>query len=813
MKIVKPMVVSFTFRPLLMLGEQRLCVTGMVGFSLAEGSRRLIADTKLWAAIGETIDGIIDEGLPKPCGEVLVHGRCHTPGGRKFPVSSARLRVAPLEPDDRRTVDKKLAVFGDRFWRKGTFGSTMTEPAPFSEMPLGWARAFGGEAYPKNPYGRGIDPGEGTEEIPLPNVEAMSALISSPSERPEPAGFGPLEMGWPHRQSKAGTYDARWLEEDFPGYARDTDPVFFCTAPPDQRIAGFFRGDEEYVLENMHPSRPRIQGCLPGVAARILLRRKGRRDVEDVSLKVDTLVFLPGKEIGIVVFRGTTIVLDDEAADIDHALAACEEPGEPRSVEHYARALDRRLDKDQSPKLALYEDDLVPPFAVGVNLVAIDAPEDVLGSTTADRERVLEEARQEVAKAGPELAAPETEPEPEPPKFGRGPPVLKAAQLVETLRIASIESDPDIEKRMEDLRQEDSDALGSYRESVHFLRPRRPLDDAESARARATVTEMRAAGASFASIDCTRYDLSGLDLSGRDFGEGLLEAANLTDANFAGANLSSAVLAHATLKSTHFDSATLAGANLGATVMEGASFAGANLRNAIFVRAKLLSVCFRDADLSGTEWLQAELGAVDFEGAVAGALTFLPGHDLSRCRFARAKIDKSVFLETKLDGVAFGQASLDSATLMTASARGADFRQASMKKLTAVEGCSFEGASFEGADLTGAVIRGANLRGANFEGACLEGANLGECDLTGAKLSGVQAKELNMARSNLTDATLRGANLMEAMLQKTTLLGADLSKTNLFLANLSLARLGTGTKVTGANLKRALMVPKARKST
>ncbi|HEX3343078.1 MAG TPA: pentapeptide repeat-containing protein, partial [Polyangiaceae bacterium] len=60
---------------------------------------------------------------------------------------------------------------------------------------------------------------------------------------------------------------------------------------------------------------------------------------------------------------------------------------------------------------------------------------------------------------------------------------------------------------------------------------------------------------------------------------------------------------------------------------------------------------------------------------------------------------------------------------------------------------------------------------------------------------------------------LRGANLMEAKLQKTTLHGADLSKTNLFLANLSQARLGTSTNIAGANLKRALMLPRARKET
>ncbi len=54
---------------------------------------------------------------------------------------------------------------------------------------------------------------------------------------------------------------------------------------------------------------------------------------------------------------------------------------------------------------------------------------------------------------------------------------------------------------------------------------------------------------------------------------------------------------------------------------------------------------------------------------------------------------------------------------------------------------------------------------------------------------------------------------MEAMLQKAKLHGADLSKTNLFGANLGMIRVDGATNVKGANLKRALMLPKAKKPT
>jgi len=78
---------------------------------------------------------------------VLVFGSCHAPEGRPVPLSYARVRVAPTEPDPQRTVDKKLFVFGDRYWKDGVLGKSMTDPIPFTTMPLGWERAFGGETW------------------------------------------------------------------------------------------------------------------------------------------------------------------------------------------------------------------------------------------------------------------------------------------------------------------------------------------------------------------------------------------------------------------------------------------------------------------------------------------------------------------------------------------------------------------------------------------------------------------------------------------------------------------------------------------
>jgi uncharacterized protein YjbI with pentapeptide repeats len=907
MKIVKPMAVSFSFRTFLVVQKQELCVTSLVGFALGAGAPRLVSEIVLWPAIGEATGGVVDEGLPKARGEVLVHGSCHTPGGVPLPATMVRVCIARADapPEQPALVDKKLAVFGDRYWagtavRAGTTeriptSSKATEPVPFTEMPLGWERAFGGPSYAKNPLGRGIDridAGDGSERVPLPNVELVTSLVSSSSQHPEPAGLGPLDLSWPQRQSQAGTYGRKWLEEDFPGFAPDTNPAFFSTAQPDQRIDGFFRGDEEYVLENLHPTHSVLRGRLPGAAARVLVRRKGSQDVEDVRMTLDTLVLLPDREIGILVFRGLTPIVEDDASDIAVALAACEDLDAPRPIEHYVAALDGRLDKDESPLLALNEDDLVPSFAAGSGLAELIGKfED---PTALIRERTLKRVRQQLVEEGvedPDAALAkamerspleqrlERLPDPTDPKdlaeyagalevleayaenkidearqtadklldearqeglslpeaatqegesaTGTGPPTPQTPQTLELFRQAGMEPDPSLVKK---LQQTDAMELATYRESAHYMPPARRLDGDARDRARHAVTELRAQGQSFAARDWTRFDLSALDLDKADLRQTLLEGADLTKTNLAGADLAGAVLAHAALTGTCLDGATLEGTNLGATVVDGASFAGANLRKAVFARSQLVSASFKGADVTDADWLEANLGTVDFEAAIAPETTFLPQmkmdlpkkdapkedpvpSDLTRCRFPGAKLKKANFLYAKLDGVDFAGADLELVTFLSVSADGANFRGASLRSLHAVMGCSFVGASFEGADLTGAFLRGANLRGANFEGARLEGADLSECDLTGANLSEAQAKQILLMRADLTNANLLGANLMEAMMQKSKWHGADLSKTNLFAANLGLIRLDTATKVHGANLKRALMLPKARKTT
>jgi uncharacterized protein YjbI with pentapeptide repeats len=828
MKLVKPMALSFTCRPLLLLGRQRFAVTSLVGFSLAKGPARLISEVELWPAIGKATTGLVDEGLPKSRGEALLFGSCHAPGGKPLTASSVRMQLGP--------IDKRLAVIGDRYWQDSAWKTPTTDPEPFTEMPLGWERAFGGPEYAKNPLGRGI--AEDGGKVALPNVEPARGMLTARSERPEPAGFGPLDLGWPQRIQLAGTYDAAWLEKGFPGYARDTDPAFFSMAPVDQRIAGFFVGNETYTLENVHPSRPKITGVLPGVAARTFLRGRGK-DFAEVKTRLETVVFLPGLEMGILVFRGTADIEEDDAADITHVFAACEDAATPRDGAHYRSAFERRIDKDESPLLALQEDDMLPAFAKGTGLdsflEALDSKvDDGSGAVRADVEGKVREqltkhgidAEKALVKARAEAAAP-----PGMPSIARLDELAKIPALLApgglsalqtTLAAAAEETKAHGEKATADAtartaslpkrepapagppKPQAPEVLATMERSGKNADPAmiaklRELDEASMAAYRQTAHYQDAGEGN---------DLSGRSMAGEDLRGALLPNANLTRTDLTKANLEDALLAHGILSDTRFEGAKLARANLGSALVDGARFDGADLTKAVLARAKLASASFRDANLTAIDLLEAVLGAVDFEGATMPALSFLRGQDLSRCRFARARLHKANFLVVKLDGVDFSEAILELVTFVTVSANDASFRGADLTKVHAVSGCSFRNACFDGANLTRAFLRGADLRGASFVGANLTGADLSECNLTGAKLSRVSARGAKFVRADLTGADIQDSDLMEAMLQKSTLKGANLSRANLFSANLGQIRLDTGTQVKDANLKRALLLPK-----
>jgi hypothetical protein len=132
MKVIKPLRLGVLTKPFEKDLNYYLSIS-LVAFFPFDNPDRLLPDVALWKLVGEVLgaEAAVDELMPKPKAELLVAGSAFPPNA---PQPHCRVRVAMAD------VDRSLYVFGDRFWRT----TSPTDPVPFSEMPLTWAKAFGG---------------------------------------------------------------------------------------------------------------------------------------------------------------------------------------------------------------------------------------------------------------------------------------------------------------------------------------------------------------------------------------------------------------------------------------------------------------------------------------------------------------------------------------------------------------------------------------------------------------------------------------------------------------------------------------------
>ncbi len=353
MKTYKPKQYGFGIKAFGMAGKTWLTTTIPVFFDLAN-PEAILTEQEMWSVLPEQLgkDTTPDMGFPKSCGELLVTGSCFT--GEKVDVLATEVQVQIG------TLNKKLHVYGDREWSSS---GIPTRPKAFTEIALNWQNSYGGENYLKNPRGKGYSHATSLEErtyLPLPNIENPAKLIGSVSDRPDPACFAPMDLMWPQRFDKCGTYDKSWLEERWPWFPDDFNPQFFNTAPTDQWIDGFFQGEESIELINMHPQFSSIRSRLPGQRPRCFVTRRKelKPDAEtefvEVHHQIDTVWLFPSVLRGVVFYRGTLEVLDDEYGDIERIYVAAEKMSDtPKSIEHYyeeqKKFWDRTVDIDLAP--------------------------------------------------------------------------------------------------------------------------------------------------------------------------------------------------------------------------------------------------------------------------------------------------------------------------------------------------------------------------------------------------------------------------------------------------------------------------------
>ncbi|MDB5990460.1 MAG: putative exported protein [Herbaspirillum sp.] len=158
--------------------------------------------------------------------------------------------------------------------------------------------------------------------------------------------FEALPATSPQRTSLLGSFNQQWLKKTWPHLPLDTAAAYFHSAPPDQRMAGFFKGDEAIEIANMHPQHALLCSALPQLRARCFVNRLN--DAAEVFSEIETCAetvwLFPEQACGIVLYRGVTGISDSEADDVLHVMAQWERMDEaPQTFDYYRDFFARQL--------------------------------------------------------------------------------------------------------------------------------------------------------------------------------------------------------------------------------------------------------------------------------------------------------------------------------------------------------------------------------------------------------------------------------------------------------------------------------------
>lgn len=838
MHVIKPQSLGLSARPMEYRKRFGLCVSGYLHVPFAQAPRgTLWSEQSMWNFLAaEMAQPLIDEGIAKLTPEFLVHGNAYATAERPNAVA-VRARLGETE--------KTVLAFGERHWD----GGKASAPLPFERMPLAWTQAYGGDGFAPNPQGRGRSLVDGVRR--LPNLEMPSSRLHGPDDVIVPAAFGPLDVMHPQRAALRGTYDDAWLKEHAPGFAPDLDWKYFNLAPKDQWLGAPLRGDEAFALENMHPSKPLIDGKLPALAVRAFANYAITSDggnsaghkLREIPMRLTTVWFYPHAERMVLIFQGLAEVSEDDASDVSHLIGGVERLGEAKPAPHYLEVLAKRQDGKRAAVQALNDADLLPD-----TLDTVD-PETERTQSLMRPDGLREEAQYRRGEIDVEMARDELRAQgKDPDALGvRMPPREKrptAAELPAYLERIEKEMEKQQWAAVEDAVTQLENALAfaqkvgrippdlvhrgppTYRASAQLVEIEKGFALGDKSFDKSTMAQQLAQQELALHMDYLKNAhmqppahalqgergiqarreiewllgrgirvLPGIDLTGVD-----LSRLDLSGVDFSGAWLESANLEGANLSGANLRAAVLAHANLGNVIAIGANFQAANLGRArlggaVFDKAKFSGTTLTHCNLAQTQLREAELNNVDLLHTTWGLAdwsSFIGGGLL--------------FYKLDLKGLVLAEAHLTSCNFIECDLEGVDFRGAQLTSASFVA-CRADRSNFAGARLAGATFaQKTSLAGADFTQADLQGANLGECRLDGARLvrARLDGANLSMARLEGCDARLasaQGALLRKAGLARTNLAGANFKEALLPRADLRGADL-RNANLFGADLAR-----------
>lgn len=848
MKIIKPDNLALLFTPCVPGDHCCIAVAAMACFSLDQSSaERLRTESELWQAVAEELgeEEPLDLGYPKQRGEFLVYGSCHA----QSPIRGSQVGVAVAG------LQKTLQVSGPRFWNAAGIPS---EPELFRELRISWTNAFGGTGYDLNPSGQGAIPST-DNRVPLPPVQDPSHPILSPNDRPEPAGFNALNPFWPQRASHLGRFDDTWLKQRWPHYPHDTNPEYFNTAPADQRLNGFFKGDEPVRIVNMHPLNPELHAALPGLRARLFVNRviDGLESFREIETRAETLWLFPSAECGILLFRGVTQVADETFDDLTHLMAEWElMSDQPCPLEYYHAKFLEAI----APEADTVAEPPPPPEPPQTPAEAVPKPP----PAAPPKPPLPPDADKEMAKLQAVLADAEAQADAVFARLG----ITRAEALEKYLpkpKAAPAQSEAELKNMLAELQQQAEAILkkqGSSLDEVKkaYCSPKTVPEDPQVMIQQLTDALLSAESQlkkSGVNLQEMAQQLPGIDPSKLDFGKAVAGLSSLAAAlplksaaaapaspeneippapadevqptgvgpeealeqriqqgkDFAGLNLDGRDFRGRDLSNADFSGSVLTGANFSGAVLTGASFAGALLADADFSHARMEQTKLVQVQAVGARFVAAacsgaDLSASDFSGCL------FDGADLSK-----ANLSGSLFAGASLRAVrgtgltavqsTFPKADLSGANLLRANLTTADFSNAQLNEAcfsetTAVQ-ATFDGVTGKGTDFSRAQMlasradKDTNLVDAVFSNTDLSRSCWERARLNGAQMAGTVLDHADFSRVEFSRVVMVNATARETNFMKAAMTGCDLRGVNFFKASFRHARLS------GSDLKEASM--------
>ncbi len=340
MKIICPNQILLRVSPLLS-NQRDLVVSSVVGFPLvSEGPFQFLSDQDIIAAISKdpNFDIPWDNHQPKHSGEFIVIGSIYGNNDKKlikFSVSCG-------------SISKEVYAHAEGNISDSLFGKKAIDQNFIQSIPI---------RYPQNLL-RTSDSNASRrlcqfthkpdEVVSLQDfdISAFVCQVPSRAQLKDPKSIIP---SLPH-----------WFANEFPSTVSYFDDELLYCAHKSQRISTYWTGSESFILKNLHPHFALIEGVLPSIQFKTFYTLKSDYGLRSTPTCIDTIVFLPDQNIGLLVGRSIIPNSGIDFTNTEYIMVAFEDINSARDDGFYMKVFDMRTDPITGSDHAFHDEQLIP---------------------------------------------------------------------------------------------------------------------------------------------------------------------------------------------------------------------------------------------------------------------------------------------------------------------------------------------------------------------------------------------------------------------------------------------------------------------